>query len=164
MIIRIPIFRPAIGFHTYTLIHAGGKYHNRQVLERLPELGYAVVREETRNRFFNDVRYSLVGADNRLVAFIRGYPKSAENFYVERIERVGGKESGIAYFRHISPALEKDLRVRGFRHVTLLAPVKLASILSRKFDFEIVRGIDPAKLARGWRRRMPWKLVLLRKD
>ena len=163
MIIRIPIFRFAIGFHTYTVIHKNVGYHNQKVLEKDAQRGWKVVREESRNLLFNDVRYALESEDDTVLAFIRGYSKSRKNFYIERIENLTGDTNGFHYIRTIATAMERDLRSKGYAYATLLASPKLAPILITKFGFHSVRGITLQEFKSGWLRKIPWKMFLLKK-
>ncbi|HUX05911.1 MAG TPA: hypothetical protein VMX35_01235 [Acidobacteriota bacterium] len=163
MIIRLPILRLATGYHTFTLLHRNVRYYNRKVLAKDEASGLTVVKEESRNLIFNDVRYSLVSHDCKSLLFVRGYPKSNSNFYIERIERLA---PGFDLFEHLvvfGAAVERDIREAGYKCATMLTPVRLAPIIIRKFGFHAVRELPAKKLMRGWRRRIPWKLILLRK-
>ncbi len=163
MIIRIPIVRFALGFHTYTFIHKNVQYHNQQVLEEDAQRGWVVVREESRSLVFHDVRYALKSEDDTVLAFVRGYSKSRKNFYIERIENLARDTNGFHYIRTIATTMERDLRLKGYDCATLLASPKLAPILISRFGFHSVRGITSQELKKGWRRRIPWKLILLKK-
>jgi hypothetical protein len=163
VIIRIPIVRPAVGFHTFTLLHRKVKYYNRKILYLDTETGFQVVREESRGLVFSDVRYSLVSADEKILAFVRGYAKSRRNFYFERVEKTAGDKIGLAYVKMMEDAVHKDVKGSGFEYGTLLCPPRLAPIIMRRFGFFPVRGLSAEELSRGWRRRLPWKLVLLKR-
>jgi hypothetical protein len=163
MIIRIPIYRLATGFHWFTLFHGKVKYINRETIEVCEGGALSVVREESRSLIFNEIRYSLVDGGGGMIAFVRGNWRRGSTFYVERIRRVAEDTGGMDVLRLLGDAVERDLRSRGCRYATLLTPVRLAPILMRKLEVHSVRGIPLEKLRRGWRRRIPWKMVLLRK-
>ena len=162
MIVRIPILRLAVGFHTYTLIHRRVAYGDEQIVERFEEEGLTVVRAVSRGKFFGDVRYSLVDDAGRILCFIRGYAKSRRHFYIERI---AGEEKRNIFqmFRLLGKAVERDIRARGFEQATALTSVRLAPLIVRRFGFHVVRGIKLAALVKGWRKHIPWKMILLRK-
>ena len=162
MILRVPIVRPAIGLHTYTLIHRGVAYGEGQLLERFEDEGLSVMRAESRGEFFGDVRYSLVDDSNRILCFLRGYAKSRRHFYIERIE-VNNEENFFRMSRLLGRAVERDIRARGYEQATALTTVRLAPLIVRRFGFHVVRGIKLSRLVRGWRRHIPWKMILLRK-
>jgi hypothetical protein len=163
MIIRIPIVRPAVGFHTFTLFHRNVKYHDQKILHRDEAGGLRVVREESRGLIFRDIRYSLVSASGEILVFVRGYAKSRRNFYFERIEKKAGDKIGFHYVKMMEEAVHKDIKESGFEYATLLCPPRLAPIVMRRFGFSHVRGLNPAKLSRGRRRRLPWKLIQLKR-
>jgi hypothetical protein len=163
MIIRLPIFRPAIGFHTWTVIHHNVRYGKPTLLADEQINGLRAYREESENLFFRDVRYSLKDEDGRCVVFVRGYNKNDSHFYIERVETASESRDGIRNFRRFSEIVERDIRSRGITCATALAPVKMAPIMVKWFGFDIARGIPLEKLKRGWRRRIPGMLILLKK-
>lgn len=148
----------------FTLLHKGVKYFNRKVVEHYRDYGFKVVREESRNLVFNDLRYSLISKDNKTLAFIRGYPKSKDHFYIERVERLAEDKKGMLYARLIRESMVKDLRAIGYKYATSLATLKLAPILVRKLGATVFRNINLKKFRKGWRRRIPWKMILMRYD